>query len=88
MKPRILIACTVGVIALAGCDSQAENQVEQQAEAIDESYEAEAKVEEALTDDTPEEAAGDAKADALRKQGEEIKDHLEDEADEMDAAPQ
>ena len=85
---KVAIIVAAGGFALAGCDSQAENEVEEQATAIDESYEAEAAVEESLTENTPEEAAGEARADALREKGEEIKDHLEDEADELDAAPQ
>jgi len=88
MTPRTLIAAALGTLALAACDSQAENEVERQATAIDESYEAEAQVEEALTEGTPEEAAGEARADALREQGEEIKDRLEDDADELDTTPQ
>lgn len=88
MQGRILLMGIAGALALAACDSQAENEVEEQAKAIDESYEAEADVVESLTENTPEEKAGEAKADALREQGEETKDRLEDEADEMDAAPQ
>lgn len=88
MKKRTLIATTAGVIALAACDSQAENEVERQATAVDESYEAEAEIEESLTQNTPEEEAGEARAKALREEGEEIKDRLEDEADEMDPDPQ
>ena len=41
-----------------------------------------------MTAGGPEEKAGEAKADALRKTGEDTKDRLEDEADEMDALPQ
>ena len=74
--------------ALAGCDSAAENEVEQTAEAIDESYEAEAALVEAQEAGGPSEAAAEQQADALRKEGEEIKDHLEDEADELDSTPQ
>jgi hypothetical protein len=88
MQGRILLIGIAGALALAACDSQAENQVEQQAKAIDESYEAEADVVEALDEGGPDEKAAEAKADDLRKQGEEIKDHLEDEADEMDKTPQ
>lgn len=89
MTKRVIFAAVAATgFALAGCDSQAENEVEEQAEAIDESYEAQANVEEALTDNTPEEASGEAKADALREEGEEIKDRLEDEADELDETPQ
>jgi hypothetical protein len=84
----ILAAVAAGGFALAGCDSKAENQVEEQATAIDEAYEADADLEESLTDDTPDEAQGEAAADAMREKGENIKDHLEDEADEMDSTPQ
>ena len=87
-KRAIFTAVAATGFALAGCDSQAENEVEEQATAVDESYEAEADVEEALTENTPEEGAGEERADALREKGEEIKDRLEDEADEMDATPQ
>ena len=73
---------------LAGCDSQAENEVEEQATAIDEAYEADADLEEAVTEGTSEEAAGEAKADQLRETGETTKDNLEDAADELDTAPQ
>ena len=83
-----LFAFTALGLALAACDSQAENEVEEQATAIDESYEAEAAIEESLTENTPEEEAGEARAEALREEGEEIKDRLEDEADEMDPDPQ
>ena len=89
MTTRLIFTVVAATgLALAGCDSQTENQVEQQATALDEAYEADADLEEAMTADGPEEAAGEAKADALREKGEEIKDHLEDEADEMDALPQ
>ena len=89
MKKLAAIAGVAALVwALAGCDSQAENEVEEQATAIDESYEAEAQVEEALTENTPEEEAGEAKAEALREEGEEIKDRLEDDADAMDPEPQ
>ena len=87
-KRTIFTAVAATGFALAGCDSQAENEVEEQATAIDEAYEADANLEEAMTEDGPEEKAGEEKADALREKGEAIKDKLEDEADEMDAAPQ
>ena len=89
MNNRVIFAAVAATgFALAGCDSQAENEVEEQATAIDEAYEADANLEEAMTEDGPEEKAGEEKADALREKGEAIKDKLEDEADEMDAAPQ
>ena len=87
-KRTIFTAVAATGFAMAGCDSQAENEVEEQATALDEAYEADADLEEAMTEGGPEEKAGEAKADALREEGEEIKDRLEDEADEMDAAPQ
>ena len=87
-KLAIFAAAAVSAFALAGCDSQAENEVEEQATAIDEAYEADADLEEALTEGTPDEAAGEAAADALRAQGEETKDNLENAADELDSAPQ
>ncbi len=87
-KRAIFTAVAATGFALAGCDSQAENEVEEQATAIDEAYEADANLEEAMTEGGPDEAAGEATADALREEGEETKDQLEDAADDMDAAPQ
>ena len=83
-----LVAVAMTGLVLAACDSKAENEVERQATAIDEAYEADANLEEAVTKGGPEEKAGERRADALREKGETIKDHLEDEADELDAAPQ
>ena len=87
MKTAAFLAA-LSALALAACDSAAENEVEQTAEAIDESYEAEAGVERSLAEGTPQEAAVDDYADRLETEGEEIKDNLEDAADEMDATPQ
>jgi len=87
-KLAIFVAVAASGLAIAGCDSQAENEVEEQATAIDEAYEADAKLEEAMTDNGPDDAAGEARADELRETGEETKDDLEDAADEMDATPQ
>ena len=90
-KPIIASAAlaTIG-LTLAACDSDsaAENQVEAQAEAIDESYEAEADLIESLEAGGPNEEVAEAKADQLREKGEEVKDHLEDMADELDESPQ
>ena len=87
-KLAIFAVAAAAGVALAGCDSQAENEVEEQATAIDEAYEADAELEEAMTEGGPDEAQGAAAADAMREQGEETKDELEDAADEMDATPQ
>jgi len=87
-KLAIVAAVAASGFALAGCDSKAENQVEEQAEAIDEAYEADANLEGAMTEGGPDEQVGEDAADALREQGEETKDRLEDEADEMDSTPQ
>ena len=89
MKKLAILAATAAFgFAVTGCDSQAENEVEEQAEALDEDYEADADLEEALTEGGPDEEAGEDAADALREEGEEIKDDLEDAADEMDSTPQ
>ena len=89
MNQRVIFAAVAATgFALAGCDSKAENEVEEQATAIDEAYEADADLEEAMTEGGPDEKAGEQQADQLRETGEDTKDKLEDEADEMDAAPQ
>ena len=87
-KLAIIPAAAALAWGLAACDSKAENEVEEQAEAIDEAYEADADLEEAMTEGGPEEEAGEARADQLRRTGEETKDELEDAADEMDSTPQ
>ena len=87
-KLAILAAVAASGFALAGCDSQAENEVEQTAEAIDEADEAQADLIEAVEAGGPNEEAAEEQADAIRERGEETKDHLENEADEMDATPQ
>ena len=88
MKRAAILLCPAAALALAACDSQAENQVERQAEAIDQSYEAEADLKESLAQGAPTEEAAEAEADRLRKRGEAIKDDLENKADELDSSPQ
>lgn len=88
MKTLAIAATAALGLALAGCDSAAEQEVEKTAEAIDESYEAQADMLEASEAGGPSEAAAEKQADALRKEGEQIKDHLEDAADELDSTPQ
>ena len=90
MKTNIFAATAVAAFALglAGCDSAAENEVEQQAEAIDESAEAEANEMEAFAAGAPDEGQIEQNAEAVAVEGEEIKDDLEDSADEMDDTPQ
>ncbi len=85
---RLVLLAALGGLALAGCDSEAENQVEETATAIDEADEAQADLIEAMEAGGPDEEAAEARADAIRERGEETKDRLEDAADEMDAAPQ
>ena len=87
-KLALFAAAAASGLALAGCDSEAENQVEQTATAIDEADEAQADLVEAMEAGGPNEEAAEIQADAIRERGEETKDHLEDEADAMDAAPQ
>ena len=87
MKTFAIFAAAAS-FALAGCDSQAENEVEEVAEAIDERAEAQADLVEATEAGGPNEEAAEAEADAIREDGEETKDVLEDSADEMDTTPQ
>ena len=79
---------TAPIMALAACDSAAENQTEDIAEAIDESYEAEADMVEAIEEGGPNEEVAEERADMLREEGERTKDDLEDAADELDDTPQ
>ena len=80
-------AATLG-LALAACDSEAENQVEETATAIDEADEAQADLIESMEAGGPNEQAAEEQADAIRERGEDTKDELEDAADQMDATPQ
>jgi hypothetical protein len=89
MKTVAILAATATLaLSLAACDSQAENEVEEVATAIDERAEAEADIVEATEAGGPNEEAAEARADQIRAEGEETKDHLEDEADTMDSTPQ
>ena len=83
-----MLASPTPVETLAGCDSQAENEVEETATAIDEADEAQADLIEAVEAGGPNEEAAEVQADAIRERGEETKDQLEDAADEMDPEPQ
>ncbi len=86
---KLAISATLGLgLALAACDSEAENQVEQTAEAIDEADEAKADLIESMEAGGPNEEEAEVQADAIRERGEDTKDHLEDMADEMDDTPQ
>jgi outer membrane murein-binding lipoprotein Lpp len=87
-KRPIFAAVAATGFAMAGCDSQAENQVEETATAIDEADEAQADLIEAVEAGGPNEEAAEVQADAIRERGEETKDELEDAADEMDPEPQ
>ena len=71
-------------LALGACDSEAEDQTEDLAEAVDESYEAEADMVSTMEQGGPNEDAALGRADQLREEGEQIKDDLENSADEMD----
>ena len=87
-KLALFAAAAASGLALAGCDSEAENQVEQTATAIDEADEAQADLIESMEAGGPNEEAAETQADAIRERGEETKDELEDAADEMDSTPQ
>lgn len=88
MKTLAALAAASFALALAACDSEAENQVEETATAIDEADEAQADLIETMEAGGPNEEAAEEQADAIRERGEETKDELEDAADQMDAAPQ
>ena len=87
-KLAILTATAACGLALSACDSQAENEVEQIATGIDERAEAEADIIEASEAGGPNEEAAEEAADRIREDGEDTKDHLEDEADSMDPEPE
>ena len=87
-KNWTMIPAAAFMLSLAGCDSQAENEVELQAEAIDEAAEGEARMTEAFGQGGPNEEAANDAAVNIAEEGEETKDKLEDMADEMDEAPQ
>jgi len=80
----VLIAAT-GALCLSAtaCDSKGTKEVKQEAKAIDESYKAQADLVEATGKYAPDNAATEQKADALRDKGEAIKDHLINEAEEV-----
>jgi hypothetical protein len=88
MKKLFESAVVAGLAAVclttAACDSQATKEVKKQADAIDQSYEAEADLKEASALSAPNENAVHEEADALRNKGEAIKDHLKNEAEEVD----
>lgn len=77
----ILSLCVV----TAGCDSVGTKEVKRDAKAIDKSYEAQADLIEASQKNAPRDARQQAKAqaNALRDEGEAIKDHLISEAKEV-----
>ena len=79
-----LATVALGLVA-SGCsnDTPAENEVEKQAEAIDDAYEADARLEEALDEGSPTEEAADAHADALREEGDRVRQDLKKQADEL-----
>ncbi len=76
-------------LAVSGCQSKAQKEVDEQAKAIDKSYEAEADIKEAVAAGAPkaEQAQAHNQAEALRNQGEDIKDNLQAEAKELKKVP-
>jgi len=81
MKKLIATASTVALgLALAACDSPAENAMEDQAEAVEDQAEMEA--------DALDDAGMEEQADMVEEQGEERADAMEEQADDMDAAPE
>lgn len=89
-KMAMVVPMAATGLALAGCDSPAENAMEDQAEMVDETAEAQADAMHDAADEMGG-AAGEAmedKADAVEEAGEAKKDAMEEQADNMDAAPQ
>lgn len=72
-------------VVTAGCDSVGTKEVKRDAKAIDKSYDAQANLIEVSQKNAPREARQQAKeqADALRNEGEAVKDHLISEAKEV-----
>ena len=77
IKAAVLATFCFGV---AACDSKGTQEVKDTAKALDESYEAQADLVDAAGTNAPDNAAVEAKADALRNEGEAIKDNLMKEA--------
>jgi len=84
-KLAMIAGATTLALGVSACsnDTPAENQVEAQAEAIDDAYEADADLQESLAQGAPDEKAQEAQADALREKGDEVREDLKQEADEM-----
>ncbi len=81
MKKLIATASAAALgLALAACDSPAENQMEDQADAVEDQADMRA--------DQLEDAGMDQQADMVEERGEEKADMMEDQADDMDATPQ
>ncbi len=72
-------------VVTASCDSVGTKEAKRDAKAVDKSYEAQADLVETVARNAPPEAAEEAKmtADALRNKGEAIKDHLIEEAEQV-----
>lgn len=68
----------------AGCDSEGTKEAKKQADAIDKSYEAQADLMEARAKNAPNEQAVHNQAEAVRNEGEAIKDHLKKDAEDLD----
>lgn len=81
MKKRSMILLAVPCLMAGACDSQGTKEVKQEAKAIDKSYQAQADLVEAVNKNGPNANAAEARADALRNQGAEIKDRLIKEAE-------
>jgi hypothetical protein len=81
----IALMASLGALCLSttACDSKGTKEVKQEAKALDESYKAQADLVEATGRYAPDNAASAAKADAIREKGKAIKDHLIDEAKEV-----
>jgi gas vesicle protein len=80
LQGTLIASLAASCLAIAGCDSKGTTEVKQEAKAIDASYKAQVDLVEATAKNGPDNAAAEEKADALRNQGDAIKDHLIKEA--------
>ena len=85
MKKLATIAAATLALGVIACsdDTPAENQVERQADAIAEAYEADADLKDSLAQGAPDEEIQEDQADQLREKGDQIRDDLKQQADEM-----
>ncbi len=81
LESAAIAGLAAACLSTAACDSKGTKEVKQEAKAIDSSYQAQADLVEATGKNAPDNTASEQEADALRNQGDAIKDHLNKEAE-------